>query len=210
MTSRFSFPRALVVLLVGACSWALVGCSGGGSEAGAQSSEVMMSGQYVVGEDGRLVQPETAASVPSLDPAALQFNETGAELAARHFLELLEYAWATGDTQPARDFSSETCTFCTSIADEISTLYSSSGWAFGLKYQVTQIIKIEQLPEVESPSTYAVLLNVHANPADRYEDGQLVTQAEVSEDLALWLRWTGTQWMIEGGASIDPTEAPQS
>ncbi len=70
------------------------------STGSSQSAQVRMSGGFVMNEDGTLQQPETNATVPKLNPAALQFTPEGAELAARHFLALTEYAWATGDTQP--------------------------------------------------------------------------------------------------------------
>ena len=73
------------------------------------SGEAAMSGGYQIGPDGVLVRPtEHAASTytkPELPEEAKENTERGAEAAARHYLDLIVYAWNTGDTQPLADMS---------------------------------------------------------------------------------------------------------
>ena len=66
--------------------------------------------------DGVLVRPaEHAASTytkPELPDEAKENSEKGAEAAARHYLDLIVYAWNTGDTQPLADMSAPTSEVC--------------------------------------------------------------------------------------------------
>ena len=64
---------------------------------------------------GVLVRPaEHAASTytkPELPDEAKQNTESGAELAAEHYLAILSYAWNTGDVQSLASLSTEGLTF---------------------------------------------------------------------------------------------------
>ena len=66
-------------------------------------TEAAMSGGYQIGPDGVLVRPaEHAASTytkPELPEEDKENTEKGAEAAARHYLDLIVYAWNSGDTR---------------------------------------------------------------------------------------------------------------
>ena len=97
------------------------------------SSEPAMSGGYEIGPDGVLVRPaEHAASTytkPALPEEAKENTEQGAEAAARHYLDLIVYAWNTGDTQPLADMSAPTSKFASTYISNIDDLYTN-GWSY--------------------------------------------------------------------------------
>ncbi len=155
-----------------------------------------MSGGYVMNEDGTLQQPETNASVPKLNAAALQFTPEAAELAARHFLALTEYAWATGDTHPMKDFSSEECEACLSMVEAIDSLYSSGGWSNGLHYELRKMIRSEEAPDLES--TMVVEMLIENSTRDVFEHHTLEKRASSLSKMTLLLGWDGSTWKATG------------
>ncbi len=173
------------------------------STGSSQSARVRMSGGYVMNEDGTLQQPETNATVPKLNPAALQFTPEGAELAARHFLALTEYAWATGDTQPMKNFSSEECEACADMARNVDSLYSNGGWTSGTLYRVKSIDHIELVEDgLAKPDTYGVAMTLDQIGGTRYEARQLSEDETVPIRLAFFVNWNGTSWLIDGASTL--------
>nr|WP_295968563.1 DUF6318 family protein [uncultured Actinomyces sp.] len=112
------------------------------------SSEPAMSGGYEIGPDGVLVRPaEHAASTytkPELPDEAKENTEQGAEAAARHYLDLIVYAWNTGDTQPLADMSSPTSGFASAIVGDINTQYEY-GWRYGMESNITYVLRVEPI-----------------------------------------------------------------
>ena len=112
------------------------------------SSEPAMSGGYEIGPDGVLVRPaEHAASTytkPELPDEAKENTEKGAEAAARHYLDLIVYAWNTGDTQPLADMSAPTSEFASSYVRDINERYRN-GWTYGSSATITYVLRIEPI-----------------------------------------------------------------
>lgn len=155
-----------------------------------------MSGGYVMNEDGTLQKPEVDMPVPVLDPAALEYSPEGAELAARHFLALTEYAWATGDTLAMRAFFTDDCTPCKSMADRVDELYASGGWMDGTEYQVQEVVRAEEVPGI--PETFGVQLLVHQPESTEYS-GRNVRQIDSSDlDIAFFVHWIDDSWEVTG------------
>lgn len=155
-----------------------------------------MSGGYVMNEDGTLQKPEVDMPVPVLDPAALEYSPEGAELAARHFLALTEYAWATGDTLAMRAFFTDDCTPCKSMADRVDELYASGGWMTQLKYEVREVVRIEEIAEI--PSTFGVQLEMTESERTSYANGKLESFPAELFDIAFFIHWENGVWKISG------------
>lgn len=155
-----------------------------------------MSGGYVMNEDGTLQKPEVDMPAPVLDPAALEYSPEGAELAARHFLALTEYAWATGDTSTMRAFFTDECTPCKSMADRVDELYASGGWMTQLKYEVRKVVRIEEIPEV--PNTFGVQLEMSESERTSYANDKLENFPAELLDIAFFIHWEDGVWEITG------------
>lgn len=187
---------AVGALLVSACSSGTSSASGtpAAQSAAAQSAQVRMSGGYVMNEDGTLQQPETNATVPKLNSAALQFTPAGAELAARHFLALTEYAWATGDTQPMKDFSSADCKPCLEMADNIDRLYEANGWTKGVRYEIAEVTRVDQVVGLEG--IFGIDFVINNSAYDVYADGTLSQTRESVTNMTLFMHWLDSQWEV--------------
>ena len=98
MTRSSHAARVLALILTLSGLAMLSGCSlsspsDAQSASASQSAEVVMSGDYILNEDGTLRKPHVTPSVPTMSELAFQYNETGAEQAARHFIDLINYSW---------------------------------------------------------------------------------------------------------------------
>ena len=155
-----------------------------------------MSGGYVVNEDGTLRKPETTMTEPVLNRAALRFDAEGAELAARHYLALTEYAWATGDTGPMREFATDECQACQNMADSVDLLEDSGGWVDGTKYTVLEVGRVE-LIEGRS-STFGIQMTIEEQETTSYSGGILMKREAQQLDMAMFLNWANGEWKVVG------------
>lgn len=200
---RFAIIASACMLTLGASA-----CSTGSGDSeqsrpsAPPTAEVRMSGGYVMNEDGTLQKPEVDMPAPVLDPAALEYSPEGAELAARHFLALTEYAWATGDTIALKKMSDESCEYCTSTLDRVVSTYSSGGWVSGLHYTVLETLRVEEIG-ASHPNTFGVQLNVDTSSSIGYEPPRIVEYEKSTNNLSLFLRWSGNDWYVSGGSVSD-------
>ena len=174
-------------------------------------TEAAMSGGYQIGPDGVLVRPaEHAASTytkPELPEEAKENTEKGAEAAARHYLDLIVYAWNTGDTQPFEDITQPGENFRETYIQNINNIYSK-GWLFGNNSTITNIVAVEPV-SVEKfhvePNTIGVAFEIET------EDGIACTRQKITNrtskykaDLDLFMTWKNGRWILtDGGVDFD-------
>ena len=160
-------------------------------------TEAAMSGGYQIGPDGVLVRPaEHAASTytkPELPEEAKENTEKGAEAAARHYLDLIVYAWNSGDTQPLVDMSDPSSNFATGHIANTKEMYTN-GWSFGNTATVQEVLRLEAVPTQGGtipPNTIGVRFRVNANYGTRCK-GQSITvdNTEHSSTISLFMTWT--------------------
>ena len=177
------------------------------------SSEPAMSGGYQIGPDGVLVRPaEHAASTytkPELPEEAKENTEKGAEAAARHYLDLIVYAWNSGDTQPLVDMSDPSSNFATSHIANTKEMYTN-GWSFGNTATVQEVLRLEAVPTQGGaipPNTIGVRFRVNANYGTRCK-GQSITvdNTEHSSTISLFMTWTDGRWTEVQGSAKDHDE----
>ena len=176
-------------------------------------TEATMSGGYQIGPDGVLVRPaEHAASTytkPELPEEAKENTEKGAEAAARHYLDLIVYAWNSGDTQPLVDMSDPSSNFATGHIANTKEMYTN-GWSFGNTATVQEILRLEAVPAQGGtipPNTIGVRFRVNANYGTRCK-GQsiIVDDTEHSSTISLFMTWTDGRWTEVQGSAKDHDE----
>ena len=176
-------------------------------------TEAAMSGGYQIGPDGVLVRPaEHAASTytkPELPEEAKENTEKGAEAAARHYLDLIVYAWNSGDTQPLVDMSDPSSNFATGHIANTKEMYTN-GWSFGNTATVQEILRLEAVPAQGGtipPNTIGVRFRVNANYGTRCK-GQsiIVDDTEHSSTISLFMTWTDGRWTEVQGSAKDHDE----
>lgn len=178
-----------------------------------RSTEAAMSGGYQIGPDGVLVRPaEHAASTytkPELPEEAKENTEKGAEAAARHYLDLIVYAWNSGDTQPLVDMSDPSSNFATGHIANTKEMYTN-GWSFGNTATVQEVLRLEAVPTQGGtipPNTIGVRFRVNANYGTRCK-GQSITvdNTEHSSTISLFMTWTDGRWTEVQGSAKDHDE----
>ena len=176
-------------------------------------TEAAMSGGYQIGPDGVLVRPaEHAASTytkPELPEEAKENTEKGAEAAARHYLDLIVYAWNSGDTQPLVDMSDPSSNFATGHIANTKEMYTN-GWSFGNTATVQEVLRLEAVPTqggTVPPNTIGVRFRVNANYGTRCK-GQSITvdNTEHSSTISLFMTWTDGRWTEVQGSAKDHDE----
>ena len=219
MTRSFRGAKTLALVLTFSGLVMLSGCSavspsGAQSGSAAQSAEIVMSGDYILNEDGTLRKPHVTPSVPTMDKAALQFNEAGAEQAGRHFIDLMNYSWATGDTTFLDEFAEERCTYCRAISQRIHNLYDNGGWAHGLKYTVSQVegnypVKTDTPETAQFTNCYVMSFLMHRSKADRYEPPTLEHVPAGTGRLIPIVHWDGSEWKMSevNGEDIETAQS---
>ena len=177
------------------------------------STDAAMSGGYQIGPDGVLVRPaEHAASTytkPELPEEAKENTEKGAEAAARHYLDLIVYAWNSGDTQPLVDMSDPSSNFATGHIANTKEMYTN-GWSFGNTATVQEVLRLEAVPTQGGtipPNTIGVRFRVNANYGTRCK-GQSITvdNTEHSSTISLFMTWTDGRWTEVQGSAKDHDE----
>ena len=178
-----------------------------------RSTDAAMSGGYQIGPDGVLVRPaEHAASTytkPELPEEAKENTEKGAEAAARHYLDLIVYAWNSGDTQPLVDMSDPSSNFATGHIANTKEMYTN-GWSFGNTATVQEVLRLEAVPTQGGtipPNTIGVRFRVNANYGTRCK-GQSITvdNTEHSSTISLFMTWTDGRWTEVQGSAKDHDE----
>ena len=177
------------------------------------SGEAAMSGGYQIGPDGVLVRPaEHAASTytkPELPDEAKENTEKGAEAAARYYLDLIVYAWNTGDTQPLADMSAPTSEFASSYVSDISERYQN-GWTYGSSATITYVLRIEPMPANGSDVPEGTVLTKFRFKSDNGTTciGKRIFPSGESRmgTLSLLMTWTNGRWTETQGRIVSDNE----
>ena len=177
------------------------------------STEAAMSGGYQIGPDGILVRPaEHAASTytkPQLPEEAKENTEEGAEAAARYYLDLIVYAWNTGDTQPLADMSATTSEFASSYVSDISERYQN-GWTYGSSATITYVLRIEPMAANGSDVPEGTVLTKFRFKSDNGTTciGKRIFPSGESRTgtLSLLMTWTNGRWIETQGRIVSDNE----
>lgn len=202
--------------LLAAAAFLLSGCTGvegapsgdatsGGAAGTPTESAPQMSGDYVVGADGKLLKP-TDGPVPIAPTPPASITEDTPEAAeefARYFVAVAEYAWNSGDTTELRAISTEDCDLCQGLIEDIDAESDSGGWTNGLTYLVHETEEPVQHPSREE--ALAIVLHIETSDHVAYRSSKLTSHNSERELLELHSCWSPRGWLACGGAGAhDP------
>lgn len=182
--------------------------SSGGAAATPTDSAPQMSGDYVVGADGKLLKP-TDGPVPIAPTPPASITEDTPEAAedfARYFVAVAEYAWNSGDTTELRAISTADCEMCTSIAEDIDDRTAKGGWSQGLTYDITETEPAILHPDDDS--VRVVVLHVTTKVEATYTGSELRGPRNSDELVEIHSCPSGSGWQAcGGGGARDPDKA---
>lgn len=82
---------------------------------------------------------EPTVAVPEMPAEAAEPTAEGAEAWVAHWIDLLNYAYATGDTEPLIGISGSTCDVCSETAEEIDAVFDGGGYIEGGLVSTTSV-----------------------------------------------------------------------
>lgn len=132
-------------------------------------------------------------------------DKYGAEATARYYVELLGYAWSTGDTSELEELSLGDCDSCAIFMREVLSLYGDGGWESGVRYVIRQSQLVD---DKDRKGRIIVLVRSHTPESVRWDPvGQKVRRiSEVAQVIEVQLRYSnpdGWQVSASGGERIE-------
>ncbi|UER54227.1 hypothetical protein HJG43_06365 [Kineosporiaceae bacterium SCSIO 59966] len=93
----------------------------GGCSAGATEEPSPTTSRSVVTEQPTATASETVPAPPEMPAEAKEMTEAGADAFARHWFDVVEYAYATGNAEPLRALADPECEICNASIAEIES-----------------------------------------------------------------------------------------
>ena len=146
MTSHnfFAYPRFRMASIgvIAAAALALSGCNSGSdpNNAGTTSpsaSPTNSSTPSATPTPASDISPAIDVMQPSLPAAASNKTRSGLEEFTKYYVELLEYAYSTGDVDRLKRVNSPACSSCAGPVGDVQNAYTNGGWVVGGDLQVT-------------------------------------------------------------------------
>lgn len=188
------------VLGVAAVVLATAGCTG--SSAGPTPTSSAASPP--TGSKSPAVKP--SASPPSLPMAAAKQTPEGASAFVGYFWDVVDYSYQSRSSATLRALSSETCKFCSQVADEIDKRKSENAHFEG--YEVTVVAAVTAPGNPLAGLITNAMLSVTAGRTVG-ADGATLEAFPSNPHLGceVGVAWNGRQWRVLG-VVIDPKRTP--
>jgi len=118
---------------------ALAACTSGDAEGGvtAPPSPPATSETPTTEPTGEPTGTGEAVAPPEMPPEAREGTPEGAGAFARHWFQLVNFAYLTGDTEPVKDLSHPDCKSCVSIAEQVDDHVARGGTFAGGNIEIT-------------------------------------------------------------------------
>jgi Family of unknown function (DUF6318) len=137
----------------------------------------------------------TGPSAPKLPAAAKKHTKAGAIAFVRYYLDLLNYAKHTGDSQPLRSYSAEECAACQTEARGWQHLYARGGWARDGELRFEDMRGMRPTGKREVQVSIAI---TRAKGTSRASKGARIKTIEAQDgNLDFYLRWIDRFWRVE-------------
>lgn len=148
MTSHNMFAsRPLRITALGvvvAAALALSGCNSGGdpNTGGTTSSSATVTESTTpkmtsTPTSATETSPAREIAPPKLPIEAGEETKDGVEIFAKYYVELLEYAYTTGDVRALEVVNSPSCKSCSGPVGDVKNAYSAGGWVVGGDLEAT-------------------------------------------------------------------------
>lgn len=97
----------------------LVACSSGAAEEPEPTASAPETSEAATSEAATATPTESAPAPPEMPAEAREMTEAGADAFARYWFDVVEYAYATGNTEPLRVLAEPECEICNASIEEI-------------------------------------------------------------------------------------------
>lgn len=96
-------------------------------------------------------------TAPALPTAATKHTKAGALAFAKHYIALINYAQATGDTDEMRNAGGRRCRSCRQLRQTVETIYSSGGTIDGGAWRVRKVLGVIPNADTDGFNVEAVI-----------------------------------------------------
>lgn len=135
-------------------------------------------------------------AVPQLPEAATVGDAAGAEAFVRHWVDVLNYAYETGDTGPLDAITGSACDLCAQAADSIEATYSTGGHIEGA---VTSLVSIASPPPDDDGLVAVSVRYGQAASVDvDASGGRTAVDAVPEQNAGFILEWADGSWQLVG------------
>ncbi|GAA4623021.1 hypothetical protein GCM10023113_06320 [Cellulomonas oligotrophica] len=150
-------------------------------------------------------EPTDSATAPPERPDAMSTpSADGASAAANYFMSTYSYMYATGDTEPWDELSSDTCEFCARRATDVERMTDAGNETLGDAITVESAVGVE-IADDEWFSATLIIDEPASQEVD--EKGKLVSESDGGRyELYFALSWNAG-WRVE---EVDVSAAPGS
>lgn len=139
--------------------------------------------------------PPPTVAAPSLPPEAEGTSTAAAKAFVRHYVDLVNYAMATGDTGPISELSLKSCNTCTAIINRIDEVYSSDGRLEGMGWKVRTVSPVAVL--AEGAQLIAVGIDISRQITYEASDASPSSSPESRGNLDFYLVKRRSAWRVE-------------
>lgn len=189
------------VAVAGGLALLMSGCTGGPDPA--PSSPAAVATPTVAPTPTPSAPPRP--TLPEQPAAMAEPTAEGAEAAARYFLELDRYAFMSGDAQPIRSMSAESCVYCNELIASVEQSVAGGVLTDRDPDEVVRVSVVETLPA----EWFNVDLRLRQGEIRVLgNDGSVIATQPPSQevDLRLALSWDSGRWSVDAGM----VEVPQA
>lgn len=166
-------------------------------ESAQSDGDVLMSGRYRVGADGRLLRPQDAPIPDKPDyPEAARFETPeGAEAFIHYVIDSYEYMVVSGDTKEFEKLCLPTSKWCRVLSEKRAQTQKDGGWVEAVDLTAIHV----QFPfEIEDhPGLWNSEIELQTNKLITYENGKIIDQQPSVAKRVLQMRFIEGRWVIE-------------
>ncbi len=203
-TVLFSAGVSVAILSLAGCGF-LEGAQSADSADTAPSApaEKIMSGEYEVGPDGKLLNPKRndLPKVPQKPIEMNQNNAEGAEAAARHFIDVVHYTWVTNETTFLETYSTKECDWCQEVINFTKTIKQNQGWIAGGEVELEELTAAFE--RKDRPGTWHMEFKHIQKPLTFYNGSEIVKQSEyVTPRFIIEMKFVQDEgWLVTGAGA---------
>lgn len=172
-------------------------------ESAQSDGDVLMSGRYRVGADGRLLRPQDAPIPDKPDyPEAARFETPeGAEAFIHYVIDSYEYMVVSGDTEEFERLGLPNCRWCERSIKTVNKFAQNSSWVEVADMEVVET----QFPfEVDG---YEGLWNsditVRTHKLTTYENGRIINAEPNSIEMRAQVQFDNGRWFLRDFGEIE-------
>lgn len=153
----------------------------GGCSAGATQEPSPTTSRSVVTEQPTATASETVPAPPEMPAEAKEMTAEGAAAFAKHYFEVADYAYATGDVEPLRRLVADDCSACLALIAEIEDVYRDGGRFQGVDAVITSAVA----PPPDEQGTIVSIVMSESASAVVQADGSIESETAATQDVGI-------------------------